>query len=88
MPHQAMGTKNSQFVNAPVPGCLSAVVRLKFLALMMNRMGSPEQPHRVAKPVLPIITEIVEDEREQPGAPVAGRQSNGSAASQDPVVDG
>lgn len=57
--------------------------QIEFFALMMDHMGSPEQSYRVAPAVVPVVTEIVENEREDPGRPVVrGQMDQGPAIQQ------
>src|SRR5436305_15176361 len=50
--------------------------QVKLFALVVHRVGSPEQSYGMAEPVLPVIAEVVKYERENPGEPLCGRQLN------------
>src|ERR1700690_1880269 len=36
---------------------------VEFLALMMHRVGGPKQAYRVAETMLPVVAEVIENER-------------------------
>ena len=59
---------------------------VELFALVMDGVGGPEETDGVAQAVLPVVTEIVKDEREDPGKPTARRETNRSRIAQQPLV--
>ena len=60
---------------------------VEFLALMMHGVRGPKQTHGVTQAVLPVVAEIVKDEREDPGEPVARGEVDRSGVQQQPLID-
>ena len=61
--------------------------QVELFALVMHHVRCPEQADGVAPAVVPVVAKIVEDEREDPHAPVAGGQMHQRPMLVDPFVE-
>ena len=60
---------------------------IELLALVVDHMRGPEQSHRVAPAMVPVVAKIVENERKDPHAPVAGGQVQQGPMLVDPLIE-
>jgi hypothetical protein len=60
---------------------------IEFLALMMHGVGGPKQTYGVAQAVLPVIAEVVKQQRKDPGDPAARGEVERSGVQQQPLID-